>query len=175
MTTSRDRAYEDQFDALAAVAYRVAFRILGDREEARDIAQESLARAYARWRRIERYAEPWVARVAGNLALGVTRKRRRRVPTPPETSDDATRTVDDRRLLVDTLRGLPSGQRDTLLLRYVADLPEAEVARLLGCSVGTVKSQAHRAIRRLRPELRDAGAVDPDHADVIRPLEPRSI
>jgi RNA polymerase sigma factor (sigma-70 family) len=173
MTTNGDRGYEAQFDTLAAVAYRVAFRILGDREEARDIAQESLARAYARWRRIERYAEPWVARVAGNLALGVARKQGRRLHSPRATSDDATRTVDDRRLLVDTLRDLPAGQRDTLLLRYVADLPEAEVARLLGCSIGTVKSQAHRALQRLRPELIDA--EDRAHPEPIRPLEPRSI
>jgi RNA polymerase sigma factor (sigma-70 family) len=115
-----------------------------------------------------------VARVAGNLALGIARKKGRPLPHVVGPTDDATSVVDDRRLLVDTLRALPAGQRDTLLLRYVADLPEAEVARLLGCSVGTVKSQAHRALRRLRPEL----ATDDDATDTtdpIRPLEPRSL
>src|SRR5262245_37174454 len=148
----REQRFEDHFDALAAVAYRVAYRILGDREEARDVAQEAMARAFARWRRVEGYAEPWVARVAGNLALGVVRKRR---PAPADHAQDAggdpASAIADRALLVDALRDLPAGQRDTLVLRYVADLSEGDVARLLGCSVGTVKSQAHRALERIRP------------------------
>lgn len=166
-----EQRYEEQFDALAAVAYRVAFRILGDREEARDVAQEAMARAFARWRRVERYAEPWVARVAGNLALGVVRKQRKATTTAPLVTSglDATSTVADRHLLVDALRDLSSGQRDVVVLRFVADLPEADVARLLGCSVGTVKSQAHRALQRLRPlvgdDAADAPALDPSTLD----------
>jgi RNA polymerase sigma factor (sigma-70 family) len=157
----REKRYEEQFDALAAVAYRVAFRILGDREEARDVAQEALARAFARWRRVERYAEPWVARVAANLALGVVRKQGRapRIEIGAAGPDPAG-PVTDRRLLVEALRDLPAGQRDTIVLRFVADLPEADVARLLGCSVGTVKSQAHRGLQRLRPVI-GADADDP--------------
>jgi RNA polymerase sigma-70 factor (sigma-E family) len=152
--SAADQRYEQRFDTLAAIAHRTAFRLLGDRSAADDVAQEAMARAFARWRRIEAYAEPWVARVAGNLALGELRRQRR--PAPPAPADDdrgrgGEGAVDDRRLLVDALRALPAGQRDTVLLRFVADLPEAEVARLLGCSVGTVKSQAHRALARLRP------------------------
>jgi RNA polymerase sigma-70 factor (sigma-E family) len=170
MAPARHDRYEAHFDALAAIAYRVAFRILGDREEARDVAQEAMARAYARWRRIHGYAEPWVARVAANLALGIVRKAGARPVSPgdepADVAADVAASVADRRLLVNALRDLPARQRDTLILRFVADLPEADVARLLGCSVGTVKSQAHRALQRLRPlvdvdlDVTDTPAID---------------
>jgi RNA polymerase sigma factor (sigma-70 family) len=166
MARIREDRYEDRFDALASVAFRVAFRIVGDREEARDIAQEAMARAFARWRRVHGYAEPWVARVAANLALGVVRKSGRTTPAPSEVHGaDLAVVVADRRALVDALRDLPARQRDTLVLRYVADLSEADVARLLGCSVGTVKSQAHRALERLRPGLSaDRSEAEPNQS-----------
>ena len=59
------------------MAYRVGFRILGDREDARDVTQEALARAYARWSRVGPYDEAWVTRVATNLALDAARARGR--------------------------------------------------------------------------------------------------
>ena len=154
MTTD---GFDDRFEELAAIAYRAAYRILGDREESRDIAQEALARAYSRWGRVADHAAPWVARVAGNQALSVTRRQatRRRHRPPPPGAVDPTDLVGERRRLADALASLPRRQRDTVLLRYVADLPEPEVARLLGCSVGTVKSQTHRALHRLRPLLAD--------------------
>jgi DNA-directed RNA polymerase specialized sigma24 family protein len=72
--------FDERFDALSAIAYRVAYRLLGNREDAREVAQEALARAYARWRKVAGHDEPWVARVATNLAIGRWRKRRPTVP-----------------------------------------------------------------------------------------------
>lgn len=155
--------FDDRFNELAGIAYRAAFRILGDREDARDVAQEALARAYARWSVVEPHAAPWVARVAGNEALSITRRRasrQRHRPSSVEQSDPTDR-VHERRRLVEALAALPRRQRDTVLLRYVADLPESDVARLLGCSVGTVKSQTHRALHRLRPLLADGSLGRP--------------
>lgn len=77
--TSRS-AFEERFEDLAAVAYRVGFRLLGDRGDAQEVAQEALARAFARWRRVAPYDEAWVARVATNLAIDLCRKRRPTVP-----------------------------------------------------------------------------------------------
>ena len=65
--------FDQRAGDLAALAYRVSFRILGDREEARDVTQETLARAYARWSRVGPYDEAWVTRVATNLSLDVAR------------------------------------------------------------------------------------------------------
>jgi RNA polymerase sigma factor (sigma-70 family) len=75
---------------------------------------------------------------------------------------DPARLVSRRDLLIRSLAALPPRQRAVLVLRYWADLPEAEVATTLGCSVGTVKSQASRGLARLR-ELADDGdaAVSP--------------
>lgn len=151
-----DPTFDDRFDRLAAVAYRVAFRLLGEREEARDITQEALARAYARWRTVAGYDEAWVARVATNLAIGRWRKRRPTVPIDDRhagsLADPASLAL-ERYGLVQTLRRLPARQREVLALRYLADLPEREVARLLKTTVGSVKQHAHRAMTRLRAEL----------------------
>jgi RNA polymerase sigma factor (sigma-70 family) len=63
---------------------------------------------------------------------------------------DQTDTVAERDFLIRALAGLPPRQRTVLVLRYYNDLSEAEVADVLGCSVGTVKSQASRGLARLR-------------------------
>lgn len=151
-----DPTFDDRFDRLAAIAYRVAFRLLGEREEARDITQEALARAYARWRTVAGYDEAWVVRVATNLAIGRWRKRRPTVPIDDRhagsLADPASLAL-ERYGLVQILRRLPARQREVLALRYLADLPEREVARLLKTTVGSVKQHAHRAMTRLRAEL----------------------
>lgn len=146
---------------LAVIAHRVAFRVLGDRGEAEDVTQEALARAYVRWRRIHSYDEAWVTRVAVNLAIGIVRRRR----TWPEGSDgrspDHAAGLAERAALVAALEALPTRQREVVVLRHLADLPEAEVARQLGCSVGTVKQHAHRGLAALRATLGDAEVPAP--------------
>ncbi len=147
--------FDSRFSELAAIAYRVSYRLLGDREEARDIAQEALTRAYVRWRRVKHYPEPWVARVASNLSLGVLRKRRPDGLDQLVVERDQDEQVVSRLVLAAALRGLPRRQRDVVVLRYLADLSERDVADLLGCAQGTVKSHAHRGLRALRGELGD--------------------
>lgn len=161
--------FDDRFDALAAIAYRVAFRMLGNRAEAEEVAQEALARAYARWRSVSGHAEPWVARVASNLAIGRWRKRRPTVALDAPgvslglAAGDPTAAVVERDELVESLRRLPRRQREVVVLRYLADLPERDVAVALQTSVGTVKSSNHRALARLRSDL--APALTPTEED----------
>ena len=149
--------FEERFGPLAQIAYRVAFRLLGQRDEAEEVAQEALARAYASWRRVAPYDEPWVARVATNLAIDVWRKRR---PSTAITDGDivggdVAAPVLERHALAESLRRLPRRQREVVVLRYLVDLTEVEVAALLQTSVGAVKSHAHRAMARLRLEVSD--------------------
>ena len=152
--------FDQRFDALAVIAYRVAYRLLGHRDEAEEVAQETLARAFARWRSVAAYDEPWVARVASNLAIDVWRKRR---PSASLRADDPDATfvgdvavvVSERDSLAQSLDRLSRRQREVVVLRYIADLPEAEVAALLRTSVGSVKQHCHRAIARLRLEVSD--------------------
>lgn len=144
-------SYDASFGALFALAYRIAYRVLGSRDAADDVACEAMTRAWLAWGRVSGYAPAWVGRVSGNLALSVVRRRARaaRLPWGP-SSPPASAASDLRRDLVAALRRLPRRQREVLVLRYLADLPEAEVAAALGCSVGTVKQHAHRALRALR-------------------------
>ena len=72
-----DLVFEEAFEDLYARAYGVAYQLLGRRSESEDVAQETLARAFVRWRRIRGYAEAWVVRVAGNLAIDAWRRRQR--------------------------------------------------------------------------------------------------
>lgn len=138
------------FPSLTAVAFRVAFRILGDQREAEDVAQETLARALVRWSRVHTYAAAWVATTASNLAIGVWRRRRRTVRAVADPPFATSQHEHDRLELVRLLRELPRRQREVVVLRYLADMAEHDVATALGCSPGTVKQHAHRGLRSLR-------------------------
>jgi RNA polymerase sigma-70 factor (sigma-E family) len=156
------RSFELAFGDLYRLAYRVAFRILGDRAEAEDIAQEALARATLRWAKLHDRPEGWVSRVASNLAIDRYRRRRRE----PVLLSGPVGVVDDRAVergdLVTALRRLPRRQREVVVLRYVADLSEADVAAALGCSVGSVKTHASRGLGALRRLLGHSDAEGDD-------------
>lgn len=154
-------AFEDRFEELAPLAYRTAFRIVGRRSEAEEIAQETMAKAMQRWSRIHTHARPWVCRVAANDALGVVRKRARRarvvittLAEPADAGDSSVDRIDLQRVLID----LPKRQREVVMLRFVADLTEREVADELGVSLGTVKTHVRRGLDALRVAL----SLDPD-------------
>lgn len=157
----------DDFDAsfphLYGLAYRVGFRLLGNREESEEVAQETLARAGIRWNRLVRRGRPdaWVVRVAGRLAVDIWRRRTTRDRTPivaqaSESSFEAP--VIDRIVLHEHLARLPRRQREVVVLRYVGDLSEAAVATALGCSVGAVKQHASRGLAVLRQGVADVRA-----------------
>ena len=141
--------FGDRFDDCFLVAYQSAYRVLGNRADAEDVAQESLTRAYMQWRKVNSYAEPWLVKVATNLALDHVRKRSRQRPSPAAASSSLD-SADERLDLAVAVAKLPRRQREVVALRYVADLPEEEVARLLRCSTGTVKQHAHRGLNALR-------------------------
>lgn len=149
------RDFDDAYPALFRDAYRVAFRLLGDREDAADVAQEACARACVRWRRLTRTgdATPWLVRVAGNLAID--RWRRRRTAASHALPAQTSTAIPDRVDLHRALGTLSRRQREVIVLRYFADLPEAEVAETLGCSVGSVKTHASRGLAALRAALAD--------------------
>jgi RNA polymerase sigma-70 factor (sigma-E family) len=156
------RDFDDAFPELFNRAYRVAYRLLGDREDAADAAQEACARACIRWRRLSRAGDPtpWVVRVAGNLAID--RWRRRRTAASHPIAAPGTTTTPDRLDLHRALAALSTRQREVVVLRYFADLPEAAVAQALGCSVGSVKQHTSRALASLRSALADD--EEEDHA-----------
>jgi len=147
--------FEEVFPVLMRDAYRVAYRLLGDRSEAEDVAQEACARTFSRWSSVHDHAEPWCVRVASNLALDVLRGRTRALrrnerlrTTEPTTAHGPA--VDERLDLYAALERLPRRQRETVVLRYLGDLSEAQTADLIGCSVGSVKTHASRGLAALK-------------------------
>jgi RNA polymerase sigma-70 factor (sigma-E family) len=158
------RSFELAFEGLYSLAYRVAYRILGDRLDAEDVAQETLARASIRWSKLHERPEGWVSRVASNLAIDRYRHRRRRPDLPTGPVGVVDERLGERGDLVAALRKLPRRQRQVVVLRYLADLSEADVAIALGCSVGSVKSNGFRGLSALRRDL--TGADDTDGDDV---------
>ena len=144
--------FTDAYPRLFADSYRVAYRLLGDRAEAEDVAAETCARAYSRWRSIADYAEPWCVRVAGNQALDLLRSRARAARRGQEQRPERDRVAEsvDRLDLYAALSELPRRQREVVVLRYLGDQSEEQTASLLGLSVGSVKTHGSRGIARLR-------------------------
>lgn len=136
---------------------RAAWLLTGDRMAAEDLLQTALARTWPHWRRISQDGSPpgYVRTVMTRTFLSWRGRRwSAELPSPrlPDTHpvDGGFTAVDDRDRLVRALADLPRGQRAAVVLRHYLDLPEHEVAAVLGCSVGTVKTQTARALARLR-------------------------
>jgi RNA polymerase sigma-70 factor (sigma-E family) len=137
---------------------RTAYLLTGSPHAAEDLVQTCLLRAIGRWDRI---ADPlaYLRRAMINERVGRWRRLRRELlrADPPDLAvPDATVPVAERAAVLAALRGLPARMRAVLVLRYWEDLSEAETADLLGCSVGTVKSQASRGLAKLRTVLEPA-------------------
>jgi RNA polymerase sigma-70 factor (sigma-E family) len=156
---------------------RTGYLFTGDLAEAEDLTQECLLRVARRWPRVRGMAHPeaYARRVLVNLSLDTARRRTRRRRelamtdgTPLElqrrgqVAANSTHPEHHHELL-DALGTLPERQRLTLVLRYFADLSEAQTAEALGCSLGTVKSATARGLARLRE------ALDPATADLRQP------
>jgi RNA polymerase sigma-70 factor (sigma-E family) len=168
------RAAAAEFDAFVEAhtgeLVRTAYLVVWDLAEAEDLVQETLLRIAKRWPRVRGMEHPgaYARKILVNLALDESERRVRRLQEldGQEPADRADRSsaralwqVDARSALIDALAKLPPRQRAVLVLRYFLDLPEAEVAAALGCSVGTVKSTASRGLARLEQDLPTRSAL----------------
>jgi len=163
-------SFEDFVDGSSARLFTMALLLTGrQRAEAEDLLQGVLERAYRRWGRICQKGdpEPYVRQMLVNASADRWRMLRRRPEglLPAACADpaggDQASEIADRDLLLRALGVLPAGQRAVLVLRYFNDLTEAQTAATLGCSVGSVKSQASRALARLRAIA--GPAAGPEH------------
>jgi RNA polymerase sigma-70 factor (ECF subfamily) len=156
----RDEAFTAFVAARSRSLLRTAYLLTGDHALAEDLLQTALTKTYLAWGRIHDL-EAVEAYVRQTMITTLTSwwRRRWRGETPtatlPESTYDgaATAESDERASVFPHLRALPARQRAVVVLRYYEDLPESEIARLLGCTPGTVKSQAHRALATLRERL----------------------
>lgn len=155
-----NRTEQDQFAAFvrarSTALLRTAHLLTGDIGHGEDLLQQALERLARHWRRIHGDPEPYVRRTLINLATDRWRLRGRRPietsldPLEPMSTTDAHKQVEERFDLIHAMRSLTARQRAVLVLRYFEDLSEEDVARLMGCSVGTVKSTGSRALAALR-------------------------
>ncbi|HME66756.1 MAG TPA: SigE family RNA polymerase sigma factor [Streptosporangiaceae bacterium] len=141
---------------------RVAVLLTGDWHAAEDLVQASLVKLYRAWPRLDTSADPdaYLRRIMVNTHRSWWRARwRRETPAAvlPESvcGDDLAERQAVGAVVRQALARLPRQQRTVLVLRYCEDLSEASVAKVLGCSVGTVKVHAHRGLRTLRERLGD--------------------
>lgn len=161
MNADSENDFREFVDHRSAALLKVAMLLSGgDRHAAEDLLQNALIKVAGRWHRVED-PEAYVRQVLYRQQIGIWRLRGRRreltVATPPEgRSTDGSGATELRLLVRQALSRLTPRQRTVLALRYFEDLPEKEVARRLGCSVGTVRSTTHRSLaklRRIAPDL----------------------
>ncbi len=173
----------DGFDAFvtarASALLRTAYLLTRDRGLAEDLVQTSLAKAWFAWGRIEGQPDAYVRKIMVNTYSSWWRRRwngEQATADLPETpAGDAhhgagtgreSRRVEERTDLWRALGRLPKRQRAVVVLRFYEDLSEAETAEIMQCSVGTVKSQASRALAKLRvdPSLSETVATSEENA-----------
>jgi len=153
-----DGSFVEFVELRGSALLRTAQLMCGTRHDAEDALQTALEKAYRHWDRVDADTdpEPYVRKILVNLVISRARRWKilreihmARLPEVPASGPD----VELRGALISELQALGPRQRAVLVLRYWEDLSENETAELLGCSVGTVKSQASRALTRLRSRL----------------------
>ena len=156
------REFAEFAEARGSALIRVAYVLTGDQHGAEDLLQTALTKAAARWGRIHTAPEAYVRQIMYREQVSSWRRRARRreacvadVPERAATVPDVS--TETRLSLQQAVLALPPGKRAVLVLRFFEDLPEAQVASILGCSVGTVRSQTHKAVTQLRAALAAVG------------------
>lgn len=150
---------------------RSAYALTGDLDTAEDLVQGALVKLVRRWDEVDN-PEAYVRRTMYHDHASRWRRRKvireDSVAAPPDRSvTDGAGQVDDRLALRQALLRLTVRQRAVLVLRFYEDLPEREVAEILGCSVGTVRSQTARSLARVRllaPDLAADALTTPEEA-----------
>lgn len=169
MGASMEASGHDEFREFVAMRSTALLQLAvlltgGDRHAAEDLLQIALMKSYGRWARIEQ-PEAYIRQVMYRQQVNRWRLRRHRaemtVPVLPETGDAGPERDSELRVALWAALGrLTKRQRAVVVLRYFEDLPEAEVAALLGIAVGTVRSTTHRSLTKLRALVPDLGPAD---------------
>lgn len=166
-----EASFREYMSARIGLLSRIAYLLTAEHHAAEDLVQVTLIKVARHWRRVAQGGNPdaYVRRALYHEHVSSWRRRRGRevlTAEPPERDAGRDESADSVRriVLLDALAKLAPGHRAVIVLRYFEDLSEAETADTLGCSVGSVKSQAHHALARLR-------AVAPELAELIKDTE----
>ena len=155
-TATRDRDFSSYMQARQASLLRTAYLLTGDRHTAEDLVQTAFAKLYLAWDKVQEQGsiDGYVRRILVNENNSLWRRawKRREFATEelPDRAHHDTYDGGTGRELWDLVQTLPRKARAVVVLRYYEEMSEAETAEVLGISVGTVKSQASRALATLR-------------------------
>lgn len=163
MRAEQEEAFDAFVRARGEYFLRVSVLLTGSVPEGEDLLQTSLVRMYRAWPRLDVSSfapDAYLRKVLVNTRRSWWQVRWRHespVDSIPDVADSGDFTARHAvgAVVRSALAALPRQQRTVLVLRYVEDLPESQVASLLGCSAGTVKTHAHRGLRALRKSLGD--------------------
>lgn len=163
MQAATEQEYCEYVRARLPELRRIAYRLCGDEHRADDLVQQSITKLYLHWPRVRTVnnLDGYVRTILTNTFLSERRSPWARVTLfrrPPEPApgghaavlDPATTNVEERDMLRGALSKVPLRQRTVLVLRFLCDLPVSEVASMLGCTDGTVKSQTAHGLQTLR-------------------------
>jgi RNA polymerase sigma-70 factor (sigma-E family) len=149
----REREFTEFYTATAVALRRTAYLVVRDWHVAEDLTQQAFAKLYVAWPRVRADTRmAYARRTVVNECLSYLRRQRPETPTDhlPDSGVEPHEPAPD---LGPALAALPDRQRAIVALRFLDDLPVAEVGRVLGISDGTVKSQTSRALETLRRRL----------------------
>ncbi|MEU4396202.1 SigE family RNA polymerase sigma factor [Kribbella sp. NPDC023855] len=157
----RDKAFVEFVEAATPSLRRTAYLIGGDRHRADDVVQETLYKVYLAWPKVQRAGNPfaYARRMLVNVAYDGGRRPWRREVTIAEVPEHDGHTGDfatghaERDEVLEALRALGPRQRACIVLRYYEDLSVEQTAEILGCTEGTVRSQASRGLEALRKAI----------------------
>jgi RNA polymerase sigma factor (sigma-70 family) len=150
--------FEEALDSVLPKLWRLCLRLTSNHHDAEDLAAEALARAYASWGRIAGlpYRDGWILRTATNLAYDASRKRRRaRWTTDPQAGSAFEDVLVESQFVSSSLRGLPTRQRQAVVLHHMAGCTVEETAAAMGISAASVSTHLKRAMSALRSTVQD--------------------
>lgn len=143
------QSVEDLYERKFAPMVRLARLLVGSPEVAADVVQDAFVHVHLRWKTV-RFPEAYLRQAVVNGCRSHHRRRAVELRAPIASSEPSTLQA---RELLDAIAKLRYRERAALALRFYEDLPDADIAELLGCRVGSVASLVHRALARLRLEI----------------------
>ena len=168
-TSDKDADFADYMAARQPGLLRTAYLLTGDRHTAEDLVQTSFAKLYLSWERVQNResVDAYLRRILVNENNSLWRRawKRREVSTdevPDRVAGTDRHDHGESAALWRFVQGLPKKQRAVIVLRYYEELSEAETAEVLGVAVGTVKSQASRALASMRKQVTSQPMITQD-------------
>ncbi|MEQ6354814.1 sigma-70 family RNA polymerase sigma factor [Lysinibacillus sp. M3] len=157
-----DQAFIELLQEEKLKLYKMAYIYMKNENDALDVVQETITRAYANIHTVkeEQYFATWLMRILINTALEMLRKNEKIVPLLEQQPEHEQSLTNDEKLdLLQAIEQLEEKYKTVILLRYYRDLQIKEIADLLGCPEGTVKTNVHRGIQQLKKFLNKEGEL----------------